>query len=136
MQSSNGSLRVSAVILTMGNRPDMLRDVLDRLATEPVGEVLVVDNGPDGAAASQAGGRERVRVLRPGANTGVGGRNLGARDATGDLLLMLDDDSYPLPGAVERLARAFERDHRLGAAGGLVRDVDGDRRVTQGDEPG
>src|SRR5437660_1241417 len=98
MQSSNGHPRVSAVILTMGNRPEMLSRILDRLAEEPVDEVLVVNNGPDDAAAGQAAGRPGVRVLEAGGNTGVGGRNLGAREASGDLLLMLDDDSYPLPG--------------------------------------
>jgi N-acetylglucosaminyl-diphospho-decaprenol L-rhamnosyltransferase len=127
---------VSAVILTMGNRREMLATVLDHLDGEPVGEVIVVDNGPDGAAASQVGDRPHVQVLRPGSNTGVGGRNLGARAATGDLVLMLDDDSYPLPGAVARLVRPFESNPRLGAAGGLVRDVDADGRVTQSDGPG
>jgi GT2 family glycosyltransferase len=68
--------------------------------------------------------RPGVRTLRPGRNLGITARNLGAREATGDLLLMLDDDSYPLPGAVETLVAAFERRERLGVAGGLVRDVD------------
>jgi len=130
------SHRVTAVILTMGDRPDMLRTVLDHLAGEPVDEVVVVDNGADGQAADQVAGSANVRVLRPGGNTGIGGRNVGARVASGDLLLMLDDDSYPLPGAVARLAGAFDAAPRLGAAGGLVRDVDADSRVTQSEEPG
>ncbi|MDP9342531.1 MAG: glycosyltransferase family 2 protein [Actinomycetota bacterium] len=136
MDGSNTHLSVSAVILTMGDRADMLRSVLERLSAEPVHEVLVVDNGPDGATATQTEGREGVRLLRPGGNTGIAGRNLAAREATGDLLLMLDDDSYPLPGAVDRLARAFGENPRLGAAGGLVRDVDGAGRVTEVDGVG
>jgi GT2 family glycosyltransferase len=127
---------VSAVILTMGDRAEMLRTVLEHLDGEPVHEVVVVDNGPDGAAERQVDGFDRVRVVRPGRNTGVGGRNHGARAATGELLLMLDDDSYPQPGAVAALAAAFAANPRLGAAGGLVRDVDAAGAVTQSDGPG
>jgi GT2 family glycosyltransferase len=94
--------------------------VLDALAELPVDEVIVVENEPH----PELEGRPGVRVLRPGRNLGVIARNLAAHEATGDLLLMLDDDSYPLPGAVETLVAAFERNDRLGVAGGLVRDVD------------
>ena len=94
--------------------------MLDALEQLPVDEVIVVENGPNDELA----GREGIRVLRPGQNLGIEGRNLGAREARNDLLLMLDDDSYPLPGAIETLAKAFADDPRLAVAAGLVRDVD------------
>jgi GT2 family glycosyltransferase len=94
--------------------------VLDALQPLPLDEVIVVENGSN----PELEGRENVRVLQPERNLGIGGRNLAAREAESDLLLMLDDDSYPLPGAIEELVRAFRRDPRLGVAGGLVRDVD------------
>jgi len=94
--------------------------VLDALEEVPVDEVIVVENAPNPGLEERPG----LRVLRPGQNLGIAARNLAAREATGDLLLMLDDDSYPLPGAVETLVEAFEREERLGVAGGLVRDVD------------
>jgi GT2 family glycosyltransferase len=109
---------VTAVLPTFAPRPE-LRLVLDELARAPVDEVLVVENGPN----PELEGRD-VRVLSPGRNIGIEARNLAAREAKGELLLLLDDDSYPLPGAVEALVEAFERDPRLGVAGGLVRDVD------------
>jgi GT2 family glycosyltransferase len=49
---------------------------------------------------------------------------------------MLDDDSYPLPGAVETLADVFRTRPRLGAAGGSVRDVDEHGRVLKETEVG
>jgi len=94
--------------------------VLDALQQLPVDEVIVVENAPN----PQIEERPRLKILRPGRNLGIAARNLAAREAAGDLLLMLDDDSYPLPGAVETLVDAFEREERLGVAGGLVRDVD------------
>jgi GT2 family glycosyltransferase len=110
---------VTAVVPTFAARQE-LRIVLDALAELPVDEVLVVENGPNPELEERPG----VRVLRPGQNLGIAARNLAARDAQGELLLMLDDDSYPLPGAIETLLEAFEQNDRLGVAGGLVRDVD------------
>jgi len=110
---------VTAVVPTFAARPE-LRVVLDALRQLPVDEVLVVENAANPGLDQQPG----VRVLRPGRNLGIAARNLAAREAKGELLLMLDDDSYPLPGAIETLVAAFERNDRLGVAGGLVRDVD------------
>jgi len=127
---------VSAVIVTR-NRRDALGIVLDRLADLPVDEVLVVDNGSeDGTAELIAARGGNVRLLEQGENLGIAGRNRAASQASGELLLMLDDDSYPLPGAVEELAERFVRDPRLGAAGGLVRDVDGHGRIVRSTELG
>jgi GT2 family glycosyltransferase len=110
---------VTAVVPTFAARPE-LRVVLDALEKLPVDEVIVVENGPSPELANRPG----VRVLRPGRNLGIAARNLAASEATGELLLMLDDDSYPLPGAVETLVEAFRKDDGLGVGGGLVRDVD------------
>lgn len=114
---------MSAVVIAR-NRRDALAVVLDRLADLPLLEVLVVDNASEDGTADAARGRERVRLFEPGENLGIAARNLAAREAEGELLLMLDDDSYPLPGSIERLAAEFVTQPRLAAAGGLVRDVD------------
>jgi GT2 family glycosyltransferase len=131
-----GAPSVSAVMLTW-NRRDAVELVLDRLAELPVDEVLVVDNGSEDGTAELVRARGgKVRLLKQGENAGIAGRNRGAELATGELLLMLDDDSYPLPGAIEALARLFELDPRLGAAGGFVRDVDREGRVLRSTELG
>jgi GT2 family glycosyltransferase len=127
---------VSAVIATW-NRCDALEIVLDRLAELPVDEVLVVDNGSEDGTAELVRARGgNVRLLELGANLGLAGRNRAAREAGCELLLLLDDDAYPLPGAIEALAERFARDPRLGAAGGFVRDVDGDGRIMRSTELG
>lgn len=127
---SRTSPRVSAVVLAY-HRPAALSEVLGRLADLPVDEVVVYDNSDDDEAAAVARGTGgNVRLLKGGGNMGIAGRNRAAEAATGDYLLFLDDDSYPLPGAVEELLAVFERLPRTGAVGGLVRDVDDDKRVT------
>jgi N-acetylglucosaminyl-diphospho-decaprenol L-rhamnosyltransferase len=136
MSSPASGPAVSVVIITR-NRRDALGVVLDRLAELPVDEVLVVDNGSDDDTAGYVRARNGVvRLLEPGENIGIAGRNLAAREARGEFLLMLDDDSYPLPGAVEVLVDALRANPSLAAAGALVRDVDGDGRVVKLDELG
>jgi GT2 family glycosyltransferase len=127
------SPRVSAVILAF-NREDALEVVIDRLAEIPVDEIVVMNAGSPGSADVT---RRDPRVTVVDAeNAGIANRNLGARTATGELLLMLDDDSYPLPGAVEAMREAFERDSALGVLGGFVRDVDETGRVNAAVGPG
>jgi len=131
-----GAPSVSAVIVTW-NRRDALEIVLDRLSELAVDEVVVVDNGSEDGTAELARSRGgNVRVLEQGENLGIAGRNRGAEAASGELLLMLDDDAYPLPGAVEALVERFEADPRLGAAGGFVRDVDAEGTVLRSTELG
>jgi GT2 family glycosyltransferase len=127
---------VSAVILAH-NRRDAVGVVLDRLAGLPLHEVIVVDSGStDGTGDVVRARGGNVRLVDPGGNVAIAGRNRGAEAATGDYLLMLDDDSYPLPGAIETLVAMFERNPALGVVGGLIRDVDPDGYVVKLDEPG
>jgi GT2 family glycosyltransferase len=125
--------RVSAVILAY-NRADALAVVIERLAGVPVDEIVVMNAGDEGSA-DVARRDPRVTVVDAG-NIGIANRNLGARRAGGELLLMLDDDSYPLPGAVEAMREVFERDPGLGVLGGFVRDVDESGRVNAAVGPG
>lgn len=127
---------MSAVILAH-NRREAVGVVLDRLAALPVDEVIVVDSGStDGTGEMVRARGGNVRLVDPGGNVAIAGRNRGAQAATGDYVLMLDDDSYPLPGAIETLVAMFERTARLGVVGGLIRDVDPDGNVVKLDEPG
>jgi GT2 family glycosyltransferase len=127
---------VSAVIITR-NRREVLSRVLERLLEQPVAEIIVVDNGSsDGTAEQMRRYGEPVRLLEPGENLGLGGRNLAAAEAKGELLLMLDDDCFPLPGSVDKLADAFDAAPRLGVAGGFVRDLDPDGNIVRQTELG
>ena len=115
---------MSAIVLSH-NRRESVQLVLERLAELPLEEVIVVDNGStDGVGELVAHWGGNVSLLEIGRNIGVAARNLAARQARSELLLMLDDDSYPLTGALEALVPAFGRDPRLGVAGGRIVDVD------------
>ncbi|MGY0057124.1 glycosyltransferase family 2 protein [Streptomyces sp. LZ34] len=112
------TLTVGAVVLTMGNRPDELRALLDSVAKQHGDriEVVVVGNGsplpelPDG-----------VRTVELPENVGIpAGRNVGI-EAFGpggtevDVLLFLDDDGLlPHADTAELCRQAFAADPELG----------------------
>ncbi|KOT90879.1 glycosyl transferase [Streptomyces sp. NRRL F-5755] len=121
-------MKVGAVVLTMGNRPDELRALLDSVAKQQGEhiEVVVVGNGsplpplPDG-----------VRTVELPENVGIpAGRNVGI-EAFGpgggevDVLLFLDDDGLLERADTAELCReAFARDKKLGIISFRIADPD------------
>ncbi|MEU0758195.1 glycosyltransferase [Streptomyces microflavus] len=111
-------MKLGAVIITMGNRPDELRALLDSVTAQDGDriEVVVVGNGapvPDVPAG--------VRTVELPENLGIpGGRNVGIEafgpsGADVDALLFLDDDGLlPNRDTAELCRRAFEADPELG----------------------
>lgn len=75
---------------------------------DPRYRLTVVDNGsrPERLPERPAG----VRWLEPGGNLGfAGGANLGFRDGDAPLVLLLNPDARPQPGALDALLTGFER---------------------------
>jgi GT2 family glycosyltransferase len=108
---------VSVVIVAYNSGPALGR-CLDSLGDEH--EVVVVNNGDEAPEIADAQGRESVRVVRPGRNLGyAGGSNLGAQEASGDVLLFLNPDTIVQDGAVEALERTVA-DSEVGAAMGRL----------------
>lgn len=79
-------------------------------------ELIVVDNGSDGDLSGLAADRPNVSVLDPGRNLGFGAAvNRGAAEAGGDLVLILNTDAVPEPGALDTLVEGMA--NRPDAAG-------------------
>ena len=84
--------KVAAVVLSMGTRPAELRKALETLLAQEGVEldVVLVGNGwrPEGVL-------EDVRTVHLEENVGIPeGRNIGAREARGDILFFYDDDAF------------------------------------------
>jgi GT2 family glycosyltransferase len=99
-----GPATLSVVILSF-NRWQALEHTLRKLASMDMGqtlaEILVVDNASsDGTAEKIRGLFPDVRLIALDRNLGIEGFNIGAREARGELLLILDDDSWPEPSAL------------------------------------
>ena len=128
---------VSAVIISH-NRAESLAIVLGRLVDVPLDEVIVADNAStDDTREMVTNWGGNVSLLALDENLGVAARNRAAARAGGELIMMLDDDSYPLPGALEALVPAFENDPSLGIAGGRIATVSSRlERLGDGSAPG
>jgi GT2 family glycosyltransferase len=120
-------LRVSVIIGTK-DRPESLRRCLESLAAQrcrPL-EVLLLDDGTPGAESlggilEEAGIRWRyIRKDEPGLSRS---RNLGAREAAGEVLLFLDDDVELDPGYLEAVLRVYREHPGVAGVGGRLEGI-------------
>jgi glycosyltransferase involved in cell wall biosynthesis len=114
-----------SVIIPAHNEGDFLGSTLDALDRQdyPACEIIVVANGCTDRTAEAAQGKCHRFVTLSQKSLGVS-RNLGARMATGELLIFLDADTLLEPDALRVIAGQFtERD----AAGTLKGRPDSDR---------
>lgn len=110
--------KVSAIVVTFGGLP-LTRRCLDSLLkaeTWPNLEVLVVDNAsPDGTPEYlRALSDPRVRLFLQDRNLGFpAANNVALTEATGDVILFLNNDTIVPPGMIGRLVHAL-RDREVG----------------------
>jgi N-acetylglucosaminyl-diphospho-decaprenol L-rhamnosyltransferase len=123
MVGEMGQRQVSVVVVSYNTREQLRRCLA---AIEPEHEIVVVDNASsDGSAAMVAADFPHATLIENGQNKGFGAANNQGMDrATGDLILLLNSDCYAEPGAIARLAGAFQ-DPGVVAAGGQLSHMDG-----------
>ncbi|HEY3170851.1 MAG TPA: glycosyltransferase family A protein [Thermoanaerobaculia bacterium] len=114
-----------SVIIPTYRRPDTLFRVLDALGrqTEPPDyEVVVVDDGSGDSTPDRLRAYSATYPLRCFFQENSGparARNRGVREAQGDIVLFLGDDTVPEPAflAVHALAHGERRDHPVAVLG-------------------
>src|SRR5438874_12107219 len=93
-------MSVSVVVVAYGAGPALER-CLDSIRGE-CDEIVVVDNKGDAVVPDD------VRLISPEENLGfAGGANLGAGEASGDVVMFLNPDAGLVPGAARRLAEVL-----------------------------
>jgi len=95
--------------------------------TYPSLEIIVVDNhstqNPE--PALMAMGLPNLQFIVTNANLGfAGGNNAGIRQATGDFLLILNNDTELAPDLIERLLEPFATDNAIGVTCPKIRFFD------------
>ncbi len=110
----------ASVIVLSWNGMEYLADCLDAVLAQeyPDFEVIVVDNGSsDGSADFVERQYPSVRLIRNERNLGfAAGNNIGLLAATGDVLVLLNQDTVVEPGWLETLVTALE-DPTIGMVG-------------------
>lgn len=107
----------TSIIIPTYNRPESLLRLLESLAAQQgvdwqTGEVLVMDDGSSVSYQAALSGREwpfALHLLRQENGGEARARNTAAAQATGTLLLFLDDDMEVLPGYVAAMCAEHER---------------------------
>jgi GT2 family glycosyltransferase len=125
---------VSFVVSTF-NRRDVLLQTIEQIhrcglkADEY--EILIVDNAStDGTSDALRHHHPLIHLLHQEYNAGPVSKNVAIRASKGRYVVFLDDDSFPLPGAVARMMKHFDANPRLGAAVFTITLPDGSRECS------
>ncbi len=95
--------RLSGIVVHWRNE-EPLAELTAAWPRDPRFELIVVDNGSSGPLSLGP-----ARLVSPGRNLGFsGGANAGAAEARGEILLVLNPDIVPEPGALDRLLEGFD----------------------------
>ena len=132
-------ISVSVVIPTHKNRERTLRCLAALWLCNPQpDEVIVVDNGSDDNTAHSVLRKypRHIVVRLPSKQSFSAAANHGLSRASGDLLLLLDNDTDVDPSAIRAVIQAFEANDRLGLAGASLRHPSGGHQYSGGRLPG
>jgi GT2 family glycosyltransferase len=113
-------IKASVIVITYNGRHHLEAcfKSLEKQSAEAY-ETILIDNGSqDGSADFVRRNFPRVRVIESKANLGfAGGNNLAAKEASGDVLVFLNDDTEVAPDWLEKLLSPFDSDPRVAIAG-------------------
>lgn len=128
--------KVSIVVLTH-NQLQFTQACLqgiEKNTAYPNYEVLIVDNGSsDGTVAflrEYVSERMNYRLICNPENRGfAAGNNIGIRRASGDYVVLLNNDTYPAPGWLGNLVYPLIRNPRIGLAGPVTNNIGNEARI-------
>ena len=124
-------MRLTVVVVTYNSAAEIgaCLDAIATAAPRTAHEIVVVDNASaDGTAALVRSRWPQARVLDAGGNLGFArGNNLGIRATSGELVLLLNPDTVPGPGSIDRLVGVLDALPDVGVAGPRI--VDGAGRA-------
>lgn len=116
-----GAPLVSILIVNF-NAGERLAKCMAHLARQSVSnfEIIIIDNGSTDDSLQSVRPDDHIRVLRAGENLGfAAANNLGAREAHGQWLALLNPDAYPNEDWLERMLEAARQFPQFSAFGSL-----------------
>ena len=136
---SKSKISISVVIPTHKNRERTLRCLAALWLCNPQpDEVVVVDNGSDDNTAHSVLRKypRHIVVRLPSKRSFSAAANHGLARASGDVLLLLDNNTEVAPSAIGAVANAFDAKPDLGMAGAALRHPAGGHQWSGGRLPG
>jgi glycosyltransferase involved in cell wall biosynthesis len=102
-----------SVVVPVRNSARFIAQALETaVAQQDVGEILVVDDGSTDGSGSVAASFQATRVIRQEPHGPGAARNVGVREARGDVIAFLDADDLWLPGKLALQLAELERTPR------------------------
>lgn len=128
LPSVSGQPSVSILIPVYGQHATTfacLKSIAEHPPSQPF-EVIVMDDCSPEPAAQALAAVQGVRFLRNASNLGfIGNVNAAAQAATGDWLVILNNDTVVRPGAFDAMLDTFNQHHRVGLVGCKLLNADG-----------
>jgi GT2 family glycosyltransferase/glycosyltransferase involved in cell wall biosynthesis/uncharacterized protein (DUF3084 family)/SAM-dependent methyltransferase len=128
--------QVSVVVITYNNL-EFTRACLaslDEYSQYENIEIIVVDNAssdgsPEFLSEWVAGKNNRKLILNEENRGFAAANNQGLEIATGDYLVLLNNDTYVTPGWIRTLVRHLERDKKIGLIGPVTNNIGNEARI-------
>jgi GT2 family glycosyltransferase len=113
------------VVIPTHRAPALVERCVEHLVDASIASRIVVDDASGDDTAQRLGGRAGVRVVALSEQRGLAhAYNRGAQRGSAPLVLFLNNDILPVPGAIDRLVGAFCRHAEAGSAAGRLVDVE------------
>jgi GT2 family glycosyltransferase/glycosyltransferase involved in cell wall biosynthesis len=128
--------KVSVIVVTYNNL-ELTKACLHSLevySNYPNYEVIVVDNAssddsPNYLREWVAQGDNRTIILNPDNKGFAAGNNQGLLAATGEYLVLLNNDTYVTPGWISSLVKHIERDPKIGLLGPVTCNIGNEAKI-------
>lgn len=128
--------RVSVIILAYNNwsfTSACINSVI-RFSDYEKLEIIVVDNASTDETPTMlrrmARRDERIKIIVNESNLGfAGGNNVGLAAASGDYLILLNNDTYVTRGWIRDLIRPLQMDESIGLAGPLTNNIGNEQKI-------
>jgi len=111
--------KVSIVMLSYNRKKDVAEGVEALLNQDYKNiEIIVADNGSTDGTAEMIRDKynDKIQLIALEKNIGIAAYNMGFDRATGEYIVILDDDSFPVKNAITRMVEEFEKNDKLGVA--------------------
>ena len=135
-ESTDRDPKVSVIVVTYNNL-DFTRACLaslDEHSQYEYIEIIVVDNASsDGSPAFLsewvANGKHRNLILNEDNRGFAAANNQGLAVATGEYLVLLNNDTYVTPGWIRTMVRHLERDNTIGLIGPVTNNIGNEAKI-------
>jgi len=114
------SIPLVSIVMINWNRKEILRHVLTTLAgqTYPNYEIVICDNNStDGAPDMVQSEFPGVKLIRSPENVGISGYNIAFEQSSGEIIVILDNDSFLEDDGIAAIVKKFQTYPELGALG-------------------